>query len=84
MALAIEQLETPSPAQLPLEIVERKGLGHPETKAGPLGRLAIPAGRCPGPVWRAIGGPSSRRIPGRLRGLFYNTLIESPLFRSLN
>lgn len=31
MDLAIERLETPSPAQLPLEIVERKGLGHPDT-----------------------------------------------------
>lgn len=31
MELAIERLETPSPANLPLEIVERKGLGHPDT-----------------------------------------------------
>jgi len=31
MELAIEHLETGSPGQLPLEIVERKGLGHPDT-----------------------------------------------------
>ena len=31
MEVAIGRLETPSPAQLPLEIVERKGLGHPDT-----------------------------------------------------
>jgi S-adenosylmethionine synthetase len=31
MELAIERLETLSPAQLPVEIVERKGLGHPDT-----------------------------------------------------
>src|SRR6266702_2590735 len=31
MELAIERLETPSPDQLPLELVERKGLGHPDT-----------------------------------------------------
>ncbi len=31
MEVVIERLETPSPAQLPLEIVERKGLGHPDT-----------------------------------------------------
>jgi S-adenosylmethionine synthetase len=31
MELAIERLETLTPAQLPLEIVERKGLGHPDT-----------------------------------------------------
>jgi S-adenosylmethionine synthetase len=31
MELMIAPLETPSPADLPLEIVERKGLGHPDT-----------------------------------------------------
>lgn len=31
MELAIARLETPSPADLPVEIVERKGLGHPDT-----------------------------------------------------
>lgn len=31
MELAIEHLETSLPGQLPLEIVERKGLGHPDT-----------------------------------------------------
>jgi len=31
MQLEIALLESPSPASLPLEIVERKGLGHPDT-----------------------------------------------------
>jgi len=31
MDICIERLETPSPAQQPMEIVERKGLGHPDT-----------------------------------------------------
>jgi len=31
MQLKIALLESPSPASLPLEIVERNGLGHPDT-----------------------------------------------------
>jgi S-adenosylmethionine synthetase len=31
MELVIQRLETPSPDALPLEIVERKGLGHPDS-----------------------------------------------------
>jgi hypothetical protein len=66
MALAIEQLETPSPAQLPLEIVERKGLGHPETKAGPLGRLAIDT---PGPTTAPTASPTKTKYLGTPTGV---------------
>ena len=31
MSLSVTALEGPSPASLPMEIVERKGLGHPDT-----------------------------------------------------
>lgn len=47
MELAIERLETPSSDHLPLEIVERKGLGHPDTICdAPAENLRIALSRC--------------------------------------
>ena len=66
MEVSVTPLEGPSPASLPLEMVERKGLGHPDSICDALAELGVEHIEMPatsGRVWQAI-----RDVRGHVQG----------------